>query len=115
MTNHTIDATSEKLGRLASKVAILLTGKDKPSFRKNAIPNAKVSIVNASKLSITDKKISALTHTRYSGYPGGLTKQFAKNVMVKKGSAELIRHAISRMLPKTKHRSTMLKNLEISE
>ena len=112
---HTIDATEKKLGRLATVVAQLLMGKDKPAFRKNAIPNFKVSIVNASKLSITDKKVLELIHSRYSGYPGGLTKQSGKSVRDKKGSAEIIRHAVSRMIPKTKHRSLMLKNLEITE
>lgn len=112
---HTIDATEEKLGRLATKVVILLTGKDKPTFRRNAIPDARVTITNAGKISITDKKLSQLTHARYSGYPGGLTKETGQAVRSKKGTEELIRHAVSRMLPKTKHRSLMLKNLEISE
>ncbi len=113
--SHTIDATEQKLGRLASKVATLLSGKDKPTFRKNVVPSAKVNIINAGKISITDKKLLQMTHTRYSGYPGGMTKSTAKNVRGKKGTEELIRHAVSRMLPKIKHRSLMLKNLEISE
>ncbi|MEK7567976.1 MAG: 50S ribosomal protein L13 [Patescibacteria group bacterium] len=112
---QTIDATEQKLGRLASKVAIILMGKNVTTFRKNLFPNNKVKIINASKLSITDRKLEELTHTRYSGYPGGMKQKTAKIIKSQKGTEELIRHAVSRMLPKNKHRSSMLKNLSVSE
>lgn len=112
---HEIDATDKKLGRLATLVATLLMGKDKPTFRKNLFPHATVTIKNASKISITDRKLDEITHTRYSGYPGGITQQSAAHVAEIKGYGEIIRHAVSRMLPKTKHRDNMLKHLIISE
>lgn len=113
--NHQIDATGEKLGRLATKVATLLMGKDTPSFRKNLAPSAKVEIINASKMDITEKRMAGITHTRYSGYPGGQTQIKGKYIVSSRGYKELVRHAVSRMIPKTKHHSNMLKNLTVSE
>ena len=115
MTNINLDASGEKLGRLATKAATFLMGKNQPSYQRNAFPKTTVMIKNASKLDITEKKISEITHTRYSGYPGGIRKYTGKKVAADKGYGELIRHAVSRMLPKNKHRATMLKNLKISE
>ena len=115
MKEHTIDAKEQKLGRLATKVATLLMGKDTPSFRKNTFPSAKVHIINAGKISITNRKLVEMTHSHYSGYPGGLKQKTGKIVRTQKGTGALIRHAVSRMLPKTKHRSNMLKHLTVSE
>src|SRR5262245_18834391 len=115
MKNYTIDATGEKLGRLATKTATILMGKNTPDFMRHVKPTNKVSITNAAKLNITDKKVSEITHTRYSGYPGVIRKYSGKKIAADKGYGELIRHAVSRMLPKNKHRPGMLKNLSISE
>ncbi len=112
---HTIDATNEKLGRIAAKAAKLLIGKDKTSFVKNAIVGDKVKIVNASKMSITEKKVKTDTHVRYSGYPGGLTKETFDKVIAKKGYGELLKKAISGMLPKNKLRTKFMLNLTITE
>jgi len=112
---HTIDATNEKLGRVASKVARLLIGKDKTDFAKNKVVADKVVVTNASKISITEKKMKTETHSRYSGYPGGLTKEPLTRVSEKKGYAELIRHAVNGMLPKNKLRTKFMLNLEVTE
>ncbi len=112
---HTIDATNGKLGRIAAQAAKLLIGKDKTDFVKNAIVGSKVKIVNASKLSITEKKVKTDTHARYSGYPGGLTKETFDKVIAKKGYGELLKRAISGMLPKNKLRTKFLLNLTITE
>ena len=112
---YKVDATGMKLGRLASKVAILLMGKNEPSFRKNAYPKNAVRIINLNKIDITERKLSQITHTSYSGYPGGIKKESGKHVKDTKGYGDLLKHAVSRMLPKNKHRSTMLKNLMINE
>ncbi len=112
---HTIDATNEKLGRVAAKAAKLLIGKDTTSFAKNTVAGSKVKVTNASKISITDAKMRAETHSRYSGYPGGLTKEPLRRVTEKKGFAELIRHAVNGMLPKNKLRTKFLLNLEVTE
>lgn len=112
---HTIDATNEKLGRLAAKTARLLIGKDKTTFVKNEVVGDKVKIINASKVSISGTKLKSKTHSRYSGYPGGLTKEPLERVVEKKGYSEIIRHAVNGMLPKNKLRTRFMLNLEISE
>lgn len=112
---QTIDATNQKLGRVAAQAAKLLIGKDKTDFVKNAVIGSKVKVVNASKMSIEDKKLKTDTHVRYSGYPGGLTKETLDKVVVKKGYAELIRKAVSGMLPKNKLRTKFMLNLEVTE
>lgn len=112
---HTIDATNEKLGRLAAKAAKLLIGKDKTDFVKNSIVGDKVKIVNASKLSVDEKKMKTKTRSRYSGYPGGLTKETLLRTTEKKGYSEIIRNAVSGMLPKNKLRTKFLLNLTITE
>ncbi len=112
---QTLDATNEKIGRIASKAAALLIGKDKTGFVKNKIVGDKVKITNASKLLITDKKRVNKTYAEYSGYPGGLRKPSLEMTVAKKGYKEILRHAISGMLSKNKLRTLFMKNLEISE
>ncbi len=112
---HTIDATNEKLGRVASKAARLLLGKDKTDFAKNKVVGDKVKVTNASKISITEAKLKTRTHARYSGYPGGLTKEPLRRVAEKKGYAEIIRHAVNGMLPKNRLRTKFMLNLEVTE
>lgn len=112
---HTIDATGEKLGRVASKAAALLAGKATTSFARNKMPTEKVVITNASKISITPKKLKESTNKRYSGYPGGLTEASLEKIVAKKGYSEILKHAISGMLPKNKLRAKMIVNLKISE
>ncbi len=112
---HKIDATNQKLGRVASHAAHMLMNKDSVEFARNKMPVSKVTIDNASKISITEKKLKTETHSRYSGYPGGLTKATLDKVVAKKGYKELLKHAISGMLPKNKLRDKMLLNLTINE
>lgn len=111
----TIDATNTKLGRVASQAAKILIGKDSTGFVKNKIVGDKVKVINASKISITDSKMKTKTHARYSGYPGGLTKETFSHVAGRKGYAELVRHAVNGMLPKNKLRTKFMLNLEVTE
>ncbi|HEY4512440.1 MAG TPA: 50S ribosomal protein L13 [Candidatus Paceibacterota bacterium] len=112
---QTIDATNEKLGRVATRAAAILIGKDKTTFVKNKIVGDKVKIINASKLLIDEKKRVEKTYARYSGYPGGLKKPSLEMTVAKKGYKEILRHAVSGMLPKNKLRTKFLLNLEINE
>ena len=111
----TLDATNEKLGRVASKAAALLIGKDKTNFVKNKVVGDKVKIVNASKLLISDKKRVNKTYAQYSGYPGGLKRPSLEMTVAKKGYREILKHAVSGMLPKNKLRAKFLLNIEINE
>lgn len=111
----TVDASGMTLGRLATKTAVILMGKDKPTFERNVYSGAPVKVINASKIRITANKLEEITHKRYSGYPGGLRVMKASEVSAKKGMGELIRHAVHQMLPSNKLRPMMMKNLKIVE
>ena len=110
---YTMDATGKKLGRLASEIAVLLMGKNRTDFAKNRIPDIKVEVNSASALSINSAKAKAKTYTRYSLYPGGLKKETMEHLKNRLGAKEVLRKAVSGMLPKNKLRSQMMKNLII--
>ncbi len=112
---HIIDATNQSLGRIATQVAALLNGKNTVTFVKNKVAEVHVTVVNASKLKVTGKKMKDSVHKRYSGYPGGLTQESLTNVVAKKGHSELIKHAVEGMLPKNKLQKIRMKLLTISE
>ena len=112
---HTIDATEKKLGRVASEAAILLMGKNSPAFGKNKVADVKVKITNVSKLNVENEKLDNKEYQTYSGYPGGRKVKKMKQVIEKKGYAEVLKLAIYGMLPANKLRSKVLKNLMITE
>ena len=112
---YIIDAQNKKLGRIASQAAVILMGKNRPDFVRNAIPAVKVKITNAGKISITNKKMEDTTYKNYSGYPGGLRERNMKKVISDKGMKEVLRIATKGMLPKNKLRDRMMKNLIITE
>ncbi|OHB15947.1 MAG: 50S ribosomal protein L13 [Candidatus Zambryskibacteria bacterium RIFOXYC1_FULL_39_10] len=112
---HTIDAQNKKLGRLATEVAVILMGKNRPDFVRNAIPDIKLKVLNASKISVTNKKMDQKVYKNYSGYPGGLKERSMKKVVADKGMRETLRIAVRGMLPKNKLRDQMMKNLIIKE
>lgn len=112
---HTIDATNQSLGRVASKVAVLLMGKDSASFEKHIFSDVKVTVTNASKIKMTEKKAREVMHERYSGYPGGFTQKSITQLTAQKGYGELFKLAIYGMLPANKLRPRMMKNLTVTE
>jgi len=111
----TIDATGQALGRVASRAAAVLRGKDRSDFTRHLAPGIKVLVTNVSKLKLTAKKLKAKSYSRYSGYPGGLKFRSLAEVIAKKGSAEPLRLAIRGMLPANKLRPRILKNLTIND
>jgi large subunit ribosomal protein L13 len=110
-----IDATGKVLGRLASEVAIALRGKDEPSFERHILSTNTVKISNASKVKFTGTKMTGKIHSKYSGYPGGLSHLRLEQLIAKKGFAEPLRLAIYGMLPGNKLRAKMMNNLIITE
>lgn len=108
-----IDASGVALGRVASAVAMNLSGKNSASFERHKYSGRPVSVVNASKMRLTPKKLEEITHKRYSGYPGGLRITKASETIEKKGHSELLRLAVYQMLPGNKLRREMMKNLKI--
>lgn len=115
MKEYKFDATDKKLGRFATEIAMVLMGKNVPTYQSNVLSKHKAIIENASKLAIPAKKLEEVEYARYSGYPGGLKMTPMKRVVEKKGYSEVLRKAVYGMLPKNKLRADMMKNLTISE
>lgn len=113
--SHTIDAKGKKLGRVAAQAAHLLMEKDSPHFAKHKKTGARVTIVNANKLSITEKRAKETTYLRYSGYPGALKEENLIGVRSRLGIGEVIRRAVKGMIPRNKLRPDILKRLVIEE
>lgn len=109
---HLFDAKDQVLGRLAVGIAQELIGKKKPYFVGHLDCGDYVVVVNARNVRVTGKKEEKKIYTYYSGYPGGLRKSTLKEVRKKKPQ-EIIKHAVSGMLPKNKLRDRMLKRLFI--
>lgn len=114
-TEHTIDATNRKLGRIASEIAEKLMGKDRVDFTRRKQPDITVTVENAAQLAISDDKLDNKTYTTHSGYPGGKKEEVAREVVHKHGYGELIRRAVYGMLPSNKLRDKMMKNLKTEE
>ncbi len=112
---YEIDAQDKKMGRVASNAASILMGKNRTDFARNTIPEVKVKIINAAKMSVTNKKKESKVYKNYSGFPGGLKESSMKKVVSDKGMKEALRIATRGMLPKNKLRDRMMKNLTIIE
>jgi large subunit ribosomal protein L13 len=111
---YTIDATGGKLGRIASKAAGLLIGKNSTAYARNVVFNTEVKILNADKLDIAENKLGTV-YKRYSGYPGGLHEKSMAQIIEKHGKAGILKLAISGMIPNNKLKSKIIKNLIITE
>ena len=114
-TDVTIDAAGEKLGRVASRAAKELIGKTSASYTPHIPSQVAVSITNAGKLHIPEKKKQGKVYTTYSGHPGGLKKETLSSLVGRNGAREALRRAIERMLPKNTMRKARMKRLTISE
>lgn len=108
---HIIDATGKVLGRLASKIAILLRGKHKPHFVPYKDMGDFVIVKNVEKIKITGKKMEQKKYFRHSGYPGG-AKEVSLKVLFQKNPGEVLRKAVFGMLPKNKLRAKQIKRLK---
>ena len=113
--NYTIDATNKSLGRLATEVASILMGKNSVSFVRNAVSGNTVTVTNANKLKVTEKKLTEKTYKHYSGYPGGLKVQNMAHLVERKGYKEVVERAVKGMLPDNKLKKQFLKNLTVEE
>jgi large subunit ribosomal protein L13 len=111
---HMIDVEGKVLGRQATKIAQLLIGKSKSYYTPHLDCGDNVVVVNAKHIEVTGKKEKDKIYTRYSGYPGGL-KKITLEQMREKKPTEIVRHAVSGMLPKNKLRKRMLTRLYVYE
>jgi large subunit ribosomal protein L13 len=98
---YLVDAKGQRLGVVASKIAELLLAKDQPIMRDNLTPKNKVVVVNAGDLDVTARKSDMKVYTRYSGYPGGLTKSTLKE-MINRFPERPLEKAVRGMLPRGK-------------
>ena len=112
METITIDASKEPLGRLATKTAVLLMGKNKASFERNRVPNVRVVITRSNELVLTGRKELQKRYYRHSGRIGNLREATAQ-WMREHDSRVIIRNAVAKMLPKNRLRAEMLKHLTI--
>lgn len=107
-----VDAEGQVLGRLASKIALILQGKRKPIYTPHLDVGDFVVVVNAEKVRLTGKKWEQKVYYRHSGYPGGLKAIKAKDMRATHPE-RLIWLAVKRMLPKNKLGRRMLKRLKV--
>jgi len=109
---HVVDAEGQILGRLATRVANLLTGKDKAVFTPFLDTGDHVIVVNADKVRLTGKKLSDKYYRHHTGYPGGL-RQVSAGVVMARNPERVVREAVVGMLPKTKLGRAMRKKLRV--
>ena len=109
---HLIDANGETLGRLASRIAILLMGKHKPTYVPYLHVGDFVIVINAQKILVTGDKLDQKKYYRYSGYRGGINEQTLAAVLEKQPE-RAITHAVKGMLPKNKLGARMLKRMKV--
>ena len=109
---HLVDATGQVIGRLATKIAILVMGKHKPTFARHIDSGDHVVVVNAVKIRATGSKELQKVYHRHSGYPGGMRETTLEKMRATKPE-EIVIHAVSGMLPKNKLRDVMLKKLHV--
>lgn len=107
-----LDAENKVLGRLASKIATYLMGKNSITYKNNIISGYNIIVINAKNLIFTGKKLNNKVYYRHSGYPGGFKKTLLKD-LVEKNIQFVIKNAVKGMLPKNKLQKIMLKRLRI--
>lgn len=107
-----VDADGMILGRLASKVAKILRGKNKPDFTPHVDCGDYVIVINAEKVQLSGQKMTDKVYVRHSGYPGGQKTQTPQDIL-KKYPERLVEKAVKGMLPKNKLGRKIYKNLHV--
>lgn len=111
---HLIDAEGQILGRVASRIAKILTGKNKVEFSPNQVISDKVVVINSSKIKVTGNKAQDKIYYTHSNYPGGLKSQSLEKRMGK-NSAKVLADAVKGMLPINRLRARRIINLYVYE
>ena len=109
---HVIDAEGRILGRLATEIADMLRGKDKPYYTPHTDTGDYVMVINAEKVALSGKKLKNKIYARYSGWMGGLKEITAKQ-MLEKHPTRLVEQAVKGMLPKNKLNRQIFKKLKV--
>jgi large subunit ribosomal protein L13 len=109
---HVVDAENQILGRLATRVANLLTGKDKAVFTPFLDTGDHVIVINAAKIRLTGKKLTNKMYRHHTGHPGGL-REVSAGVLMARSPEKVVQEAIFGMLPKSKLGRAMRKKLKV--
>jgi large subunit ribosomal protein L13 len=107
-----VDASDRVLGRLASRVAVALMGKDRPDYTPNVDTGAYVVVTNAERVHLSGRKMEQKVYRHHSGYPGGL-KEVTVAAVLEKHPERVVKAAVRRMLPKGKLGDAMVRKLKI--
>ena len=107
-----VDAEGEILGRLSSKIAMIIRGKHKPTFTPNVDCGDNVIVINADKVKLTGNKLSDKTYVRYTGYPGG-QRFISPKELLAKHPERIVEKAVRGMLPKNRLGRALFGNLHV--
>ncbi len=109
---YVVDAEGQTLGRLATEIAHILRGKNKPQYTPHVDTGDFVVVVNAEKVVVTGRKAEQKVYRRHSGYPGGL-KETSYEQMMERRPTEILRRAVKGMMPKNRLARQQLRKLKI--
>lgn len=109
---YLVDAENQVLGRMATQIANVLRGKNKPTYTPSVDTGDFIIVVNAEKIALTGNKRADKMYYSHSGFPGGI-KSITAGKLLDKKPEDLIKHAVKGMLPKNKLARHMLSKLKI--
>ena len=109
---YIVDAEGKTLGRLATAIAVVLRGKDKPTFTPHADMGDYVIVVNAEKVALTGKKETTKLYSKHSGYPGGLRRRSVREVRASHPQ-RIVESAVRGMLPRNVLGEQQLRKLKV--
>jgi large subunit ribosomal protein L13 len=107
-----VDATNQTLGRLATQVAMMLRGKNKPCFTSHVDTGDYVVVINAEKIQLEPKRAEKKEYYHYTGFPGGGRMESFKSLISRRPTA-VIEHAVKGMLPKNRLGRVIIKKLKV--
>jgi large subunit ribosomal protein L13 len=107
-----VDATGQRLGLLATRIAVVLEGKHKPSYATHLDSGDHVIVLNAANIEVSGDKLASKVYSRHSGYPGGLRQETLGDLLERRPE-EVIRRAVKGMLPRNRLGAQQLRKLKI--
>ena len=109
---YLVDAQGQTVGRIATKIATILRGKEKPYFTPHSDNGDFVVVVNADKVRFSGKKLNQKTYYWHTGYPGGI-KSITADKLLEKDPGEILKKAVWGMLPKNKWQKKLIQRLKV--
>jgi large subunit ribosomal protein L13 len=109
---YVVDATDETLGRLATRIARVLEGKNKPTYAAHMDTGDHVIVLNAARITVTSDKLTSKVYARHSGYPAGFKEETLGHLLARRPE-EVIRRAVKGMLPHNRLGTQQLRKLKV--